>query len=350
MPNPITAREVQALRDAGWRPLREILAGLPVESRISEHTFLKSWRPARLIPRSIEPRIFRGYGPGRGSSLSLWPPTTKRFIQAAWELQQYVSSRGRRPRQKRSASADRVRSTGAHGALLVALWSIGYKYDPELIRTTLVQELRRFEALVRNRGEQLSGRRSPTTDVPSRSLEDALEDLVSAHQARIIKAGLEPENVERELSLLLSRPAGSESLLDRMSTAVSGATLSDLEGMRTEARTLLLLYLSHESSRRQIARAISSASPDLAAMGLGQLSVDLQTEYAQLDHAWRHLIHFPVLTAFLIYSQHSPDPEIVKWRTLSLPQYAELISWDTLPTTIREAARSPGAEHTDSAP
>jgi hypothetical protein len=228
------------------------------------------------------------------------------------------------------------------------LWSIGFEYDPELIRTTLVEELRRFEVLIRNRGEQMfQTRESSTTDVPSKPEYEALEDLIDAHQARIIRAGLEPYKVGQELNLLLRGPEGSESLLDRIKTAVGEATMPDLDRMRAEARVLLLFYISHESFRRQMIQAISSASPGFAEAGLEDLGKTLQTEYAQLEDAWRHLIYFPILAAYLIHSQRSPDPEIIKWRTSVLPQYVQLTSWDTLPPAVKEAARDPSPEDTD---
>jgi hypothetical protein len=336
--NQGTEREVRVLQDAGWRPLKEILGGLPLELRISEHTFLKSWRPGRLVPRSIEPRVFRGYGPGRGGTLSLWPPETSRFVRVARELQSYVSPAGRRPRRQASASSHRGQPNLSHGGLRVALWAVGFDYDPELIRETLLEQLIQFGELTKSRGQAMFRSREQTImEVLSKSDEDALEDLVAGHRGRLAHAGIRPRTARKEIRALILGRKRSRSLLNRIAAAVE-APDADLERMRSDARCLLLFYLSWESWRRQMVQGITPAMPDFEAMGLDQSMLGVEAEYVQLEDAWRHLMHFPILAAYVLYAAKSSDPKSAEWYKVTLPLYSQWTFWEHLPPSVKDVA------------
>ncbi len=54
----------------------------------------------------------------------------------------------------------------------------------------------------------------------------------------------------------------------------------------------------------------------------------VQQEYTRLDDAWRHLMHFPVLAAYLLHTARSPDPALAQWYQTTLPQYSKWTWWE----------------------
>ncbi len=341
MPNPRTEQAVQALRQEGWRPLREALGALPEGSRISEHTFLKSWRTSHLVPRSIEPRVFTGYGVHghRGGAVALWPPEISRFVRAARELQAYVYVRMRLPRQRRLEVRGRLRRVRACASLRVALWALGYNYDRELIRDTLIQQLIEFGQLVTRRGQQMfQSRGAATSDTPSKSDKEMLEDLIDAHGVRLTRAEVKPRVALQELGTLLIGRGRSGSLMPRLIDDIRGATALDLEHVRSQARALLLCYVSWESLRRGAVHALEETNPRSQPAELREAIQSLQEEYGQLDSAWRHLMLFPVVAAYLVHVAHSTDRRLIQWREHVLSEYGQWTLWEALPPSLREAA------------
>jgi len=339
--NPRTDQAIDAFRLAGWRPLRESLEALPEESRVSAHTFLKSWRPNSVVPRSIEPRVFRGYGlhGHRGGAVALWPPETSRFVVVAREVQAYVFIRTRRPQRQQQNDGDRLGRLRAYASLRVALWALGYDYDFELIRDTLIQQLVHFGELATKRGRQMfRPRRVSASAAPSKLGGDVLEDLIDAHGTRLTRAGIRPEVALQELSALLIGEGRSGALMPGLIDDLRGATALDLEHVRSQARALLLCYVSWESWRRGMVHALEGINPRSQPAELRETIQHLQVEYGQLDSAWRHLMHFPVLVAYLVHIAHSTDGRLVHWREQVLPEYGQWTLWDILPQSLREAA------------
>jgi hypothetical protein len=223
------------------------------------------------------------------------------------------------------------------------LWALGYEYDLELMRDTLIQQLVEFGRLVARRGQQMfQSRGAVTSDAPSKSDEEILEDLIAAHRVRLLRADLNPRVALRELGALLIGRGRSGSFMPRLIDNIRGATTTDLERARSQVRALLLFYVSWESLRRGMVHALEETNPPSQPAELREIIQPLRGEYGQLDSAWRHLMLLPVVAAYLVYGAHSNDRKLIQWRQHVLPEYVQWTLWEALPPSLRETAGQRG--------